>query len=134
MTKLLNIILWIWQLPQNVIGWILSLTSSYQSTTYCNDKKIKVYFSKNVCGCGVSLGNYIILDYNKYCGKSNITTKLHEYGHHIQSLYLGPLYLFVVGIPSVIRNILYRFFNFKKDYYAGFPEKWADELGGVKRV
>lgn len=129
-----NIIIWIWQLPQNIIGWIFAKTSCFESTTFFKGKEIKVYFSNYVFGCGVSLGNYIILDYKKYCGKCCINTKLHEYGHHIQSLYLGPLYLFVVGIPSVIRNILYRFFNFKKDYYAGFPEKWADELGGVKRV
>ena len=32
-------------------------------------------------------------------------TKVHEYGHTIQSIILGPLFLLVIGIPSCIWQI-----------------------------
>jgi len=47
------------------------------------------------------------------------------------------LYLLVVGIPSLMR-VLYRKWHNKMygynwlNYYKGFPENWADKLGGVK--
>jgi len=50
---------------------------------------------------------------------------------------LGPLYLLVVGIPSLVR-VIYRKFHYKKyglnweNYYNGFPENWADRLGGIQ--
>ena len=56
---------------------------------------------------------------------------VHEYGHTIQSLVLGPLYLIVIGIPSM----LWAFFGSKKrkvkqiPYGAFFTEKWANKLG-----
>jgi hypothetical protein len=62
----------------------------------------------------------------------------HEYGHTFQSRWLGPLYLPVVGVPSVLRNVYavaYREITGERwrGYFDGFPERWADELGGVDR-
>jgi hypothetical protein len=86
---------------------------------------------------GVSLGELVFLpeEYDTH------TTKDHEYGHSIQSRYLGPLYLLVVGIPSMLCNNLWdRWFhrgwtNQQRInwYYKRFPERWADRLGGVNR-
>ncbi len=56
---------------------------------------------------------------------------VHEYGHTIQSLILGPLYLILIGIPST----LWGFWGGKKrkekqiPYGAFFTEKWANRLG-----
>ena len=56
---------------------------------------------------------------------------VHEYGHTIQSLILGPLYLIVIGIPSA----LWGFAGAKKrkdeqiPYGAFFTERWANRLG-----
>lgn len=56
---------------------------------------------------------------------------IHEYGHTIQSLILGPLYLFIIGIPST----LWGFLGAKKrkekqiPYGAFFTEGWANILG-----
>lgn len=56
---------------------------------------------------------------------------VHEYGHTIQSLILGPLYLIVIGIPSTIWAFL--FDKKRKEeqipYGAFFAEKWANRLG-----
>ena len=107
----------------------------------CNDGEIaKVYFTKNVFNCGVSLGNYIILDYDIYFDRNINITVNHERGHQKQSQYLGIFYLFAVGLPSITRNIIDRLFHKKwaykdriKWYYSHYPENWADKLGRVIR-
>lgn len=133
-TILKEVLLYIWQLPQNLLGFVLS-RFAYKTVTYSS---IKVYISRYIFRCGVSLGKYIILD-PRY-ENSAITIK-HEHGHQIQSLYLGWLYLPIVGISSAIFNNLWdRLFHKNKDwrwrskwYYNRFPENWADKLGHVHR-
>lgn len=57
---------------------------------------------------------------------------MHEYGHSIQSLLLGPLYLPVVGLSSLIWcNVPYYERKRRKNhlsYYSFWTEKWANEL------
>jgi len=48
----------------------------------------------------------------------------HEIGHLEQERLLGPLYIPLVGIPSVLCTLTHTH---------GWPETWANELGGVKR-
>lgn len=50
----------------------------------------------------------------------------HEYGHTIQSLLLGPLYLLVIGIPSVIWFHIHT--PSKGSYYSFYPERMANAL------
>lgn len=57
---------------------------------------------------------------------------VHEYGHTIQSLILGPLYLFIIGIPSTIWGFLPYFQNKRNygvSYFSFFTEKFANYLG-----
>lgn len=78
---------------------------------------------------GASLGRYIVLKPHH-----SMTTIRHEYGHVRQSRMLGPLYLFVVGIPSAINNLRSRKdTKVYENYYNMYPENWADRLGGVTR-
>ena len=94
---------------------------------------IKVYTGKQFNGA-ISLGLYIISKESMW--KYNRTqTREHEYGHTIQSLYLGPLYLPTVGLVSLGWNVVrYMSSNLrKKSYYSIWPENWADKLGGVIR-
>ena len=58
---------------------------------------------------------------------------LHEYGHTVQSLMLGPLYLPFIALPSALWCSL-PWCKRKREregisYYSFFPEKWADRLG-----
>ena len=58
---------------------------------------------------------------------------VHEYGHTIQSLILGPLYLIIIGIPSTLWGFL-PCCNTKRStkrisYFSFFTEKWANSLG-----
>jgi len=131
-----NILLYIWQLPQNLIGSLLvKLFKCEKSRITHNGWVINYYFAENFLG-GVSLGKYIIVR-----GKVSRETIQHENGHCKQSKYLGPLYLPVIGIYSaVFCNLWSRAFHKKwaikehqKWYYNRWTEKWADKLGGARR-
>lgn len=141
-------LLYLWQLPQNLIGFIMSRFAKESLNITCNDKKsVKIFFTKNVFNCGVSLGNYILLDYDSYYEgvlhgyPGYIKTVNHEHGHQIQSRYLGWFYLFTIGICSAGGNLFDRLFHKnwsinKRNfwYYKKLPwELWADTLGKVER-
>lgn len=133
-----KIVLWIWQFPQNVIGLVISRTGVKSPDT----NEIMFYCKKNFFHSAVSLGNYIIVDVS-YLGRRRpalFQTLRHEHGHQLQSLKLGPLYLFAIGIPSLCGNIIDRIFhiNWSREkrnrwYYSQPWEKWADKLGEVER-
>ena len=112
-----EVLLYIWQLPQNLLGLaVIAASRAWHVPT------IGAWLTH--CNFGVSLGNYIVM--NKNC--TDITL-LHERGHQKQSLLLGPLYLLVIGLPSAVGNLLERKLHF--DYYKQPWEAWADKLGGV---
>jgi hypothetical protein len=58
---------------------------------------------------------------------------VHEYGHTIQSLILGPLYLILMGIPSTVWGFLPSAAKLRKEkqvsYFSFFTESWANVLG-----
>lgn len=121
-----KLILYLWQLPQNILGLLVIRFS--KAWTYR-----EIWWTE--CNFGVSLGNYIILNAN-----SRTNDIRHERGHQKQSLYLGWLYLIVIGLPSVIGNIYDRiahrdwtYYHRERWYYAQPWEAWADRLGGVER-
>ena len=59
--------------------------------------------------------------------------RVHEYGHCIQSLMLGPLYLLAVGVPSYLWANLPALRKMRREtgrsYYSVYPENWANRLG-----
>lgn len=60
---------------------------------------------------------------------------VHEYGHTIQSLILGPLYIILIGIPSFVWARHGKFTKMRAvkgiSYSHYWTEKWADRLGEV---
>ncbi len=58
---------------------------------------------------------------------------VHEYGHTVQSLILGPLYLIIMGIPSTLWGFLPNLARKRREqgisYFSFFTEKWANYLG-----
>lgn len=116
---------YIWQLPQHVLGLAVIFFSAAQYSREYHSSK--VYLTRHTLG--ISLGKYIIV-----FQESGETTIRHEYGHSKQSLYLGPAYLIVIGIPSFTMNLLSALHILDaKRYYSRWPENWADRLGGVSR-
>lgn len=122
----------IWELPQILLGYVLVFF--YKANKKIMYRGIDIY-SSTTMSSGISLG-YIVILRDEYRDDNSIK---HEFGHTIQSSYLGPFYLLIVGLPSIVMNIvsvvLYNMGKpkFAKNYYNRFPENWADSLGGVVR-
>lgn len=125
----------LWELPQTLLSYIIIALFHKSIETTLPYKDTMVHYVKNGF-FSVSLGRNIIIR-----DLATVETLNHEYGHSIQSKYLGPLYLLVVGIPSVALNLYYSVGvmylgwdqNKLKEYYTKFPESWADKLGKVER-
>lgn len=91
----------------------------------------------------VSLGLFVFVTSEPYFydklkeehSKTDLFQRLlvHEYGHTIQSLILGPLYLIIIGIPSTFWGFLPSQNKKRKSeeisYFSFFTEKWANHLG-----
>ena len=128
------VLFWIWQFPQHFLAMIVKLILKPTSSQWYKGRRI---FRVKQQYVGVSLGRYIFLSENY-----KLPTIMHEYGHSIQSLWLGPLYLLVIGIPSLVFCYLWdRLFHNKWNmpdrirwYYKQPTEKSADKLGGVDRA
>lgn len=118
----------IWCLPQNLLGLFVFLITKMQGSKTEKYKDIFVTYWKY--SSGLSLGQFIFVPIST----SNNTIR-HEYGHSRQSLILGWLYLFIVGIPSIIWAGCFSKYRSKHNisYYSKFPENWADKLGRVIR-
>lgn len=125
MKKLLKMLLYVWQLPQNLLG--LWLIRGFKADLKHNVRGYKVYVSNKFSG-GISLGKYIILK------KDNPISIKHEIGHCRQSEILGVLYLIVVGLPSFIHAWQHGNWCHDDNYYHFWTERWADKLGGVDRT
>ena len=122
-----NLILFIWQLPQHIVaiiyfGYLVMM---------CKDLGVDSRYKQAiVIPCvmrgAVTLGNYVFVGLNSDYRE----TVKHELGHTIQSKILGPLYLIVIGIPSITYCGLRRIFSSlrKKNYYNFYTEKWANNL------
>lgn len=133
---MISILHWIWGLPQNLAGFIISRFAKYKKKYEINGVTKTIYFMP-FFNAGVSLGEFIILD-PIWKEHQLLTVIKHEYGHLIQSRMLGVFYLLVVGLPSLIGNIVDRLSKeeYRKryeKYYSRYPEKWADKLGKVDR-
>lgn len=126
---------YIWQLPQNLLG--LLLLAFYKKEKVYHRLNGRTFYFTDEMPSGISLGNYIIM--NREDKEDGMR---HEYGHTIQSRILGPLYLILIGMPSLLWNIIDRIIveplvGWEKScilYYKMPWEHWADVLGGVERV
>ena len=120
---LLQIFFIIWQIPQCIIGLLmlpfLGKLHFIRYENYC-----WIFEGENMSG-GISLGCFIFL--SKALSNSEASIR-HELGHTIQSHILGPLYLFTVGICSILNAM----FIFTDCYYDYWCEKWANNLMNVK--
>lgn len=122
-----TIILVIWQLPQVILGFFVSLFTMAKYDKELSKNNDRGIFTWKLSS-GISLSTYYIIIRQ---GADSKTIK-HEKGHTIQSLILGPLYLIVIGLPSIIwAGLIHKHTN--KSYYWFYTEAWADKLGGVTR-
>lgn len=127
MKTYIKILRWIWEFPQCLLGLIL--TECYNVKYKETFREIPIY-AGNFPG-GISLGLYILMkEASRKTDKGFI--KEHEWGHTRQSLCLGPLYLLIIGLPSIIWAMIWTPKS-KKSYYWFPTERLADKLGGVPK-
>ena len=142
--RLYSVLQWTWGLPQTLIGAAVFVIHKkdrhfdYEGATATGWKRRD----------GVSLGKFIFVPEEsipkesvaeKSGSKESVSGKEggflleHEYGHTIQSMILGPAYLILVGLPSIIWSRLPYFSKMRKrtgrSYYSAVFERTASELG-----
>ena len=90
----------IWGFPTFIYGCLIAL---YMLLTWHKPKIFgyAVYFESNkLKSCGFEAGPFFVVASDS---ASSLSLKQHEHGHGIQTLWWGPLMLFVISIPSCIR-------------------------------
>ena len=122
--KMKGLVKFLWQLPQNLIGLLLVMVVRADTIKRVDGKRI--WYSERMKGA-VTLGEYIVINMDKYYS-SPTSTERHEIGHYKQSLIFGWLYLFIIGIPSIIHCSLHKGGNYGHFY----TEMWADEVEELK--
>ena len=106
-----------WGLPQTLAGAVLWLVFAGSRHFRYREAVATQWPLRG----GISLGLFIFV--------SDTTLCYHEYGHTLQSLILGPLYLPFVGLPSLLWAGCYRLFRIRRAYVSVYPENWAEHLG-----
>ena len=117
---------WVWQLPQNLLGLGYKVVVYEYIIEEWDIAQGGYRLILKESNGGITLGKYIFV-YEKF---NNYVVK-HETGHVKQSLYLGPLYLLVIGLPSILWASTHRWLAPKKDYYWFYTEAWANKLAGI---
>lgn len=135
-----NLLQFTWGLPQTLVGLIYYLIHIRCSHYKFKGATVTVWKSKS----SLSLGKYIFVTEDPFfyyeSMKKNFSEEefsrrlvVHEYGHTIQSLIFGPLYLITIGLPSIVWSFL-PYFEKKRQkdkisYFSVYPENWANHLG-----
>ncbi|MBQ8655104.1 MAG: hypothetical protein IJ507_09220 [Clostridia bacterium] len=128
-----------WGAPQTLMGLCVFLLHLKDRHEAYHGAVVTYWKGKS----SVSLGMFVFLTdepyfAEKYAGsipKAELSRRLlvHEYGHTIQSLMLGPLYLIVMGIPSTLWGFLPQLNRMRREkqisYFDFFTESWANRLG-----
>jgi len=130
------VLCFLWELPQNLLGLLVWLAVRKRVMgRETEGGRILL----RVPDFGLSLGSFIFWSMADPAAVSKPSVRtdnsLHELGHAVQSRRLGPLYLLLVGVPSVCRFLYARSYRRKRGepwtrYFDGYPENWADRLGG----
>lgn len=126
---------WIWGLPQNLAGAVIAAVTWKQAVRRERFRTALVlrYGKRSWLAAkgAFSLGMFLFIPEAKWVDERVV---VHEYGHTVQSLILGPLFLPVVGIPSILWAW---YFGSHRDlcrrrgitYGSRFPESSANRLG-----
>lgn len=128
-----------WGFLQSLLGFLHFLLFIKSPHTLYHGAVVTTWKLKS----SVSLGLFVFVTEEPYfCEKLKgqytkeaLSARLlvHEYGHTIQSLLLGPLYLIIIGIPSTLWGFLPSCTRKRKEkqlsYFSFFTEKWANSWG-----
>lgn len=121
---------WTWGLPQTLAGGVLYLYYRRRGCPCFRYQGARAVIWTQKSG-SMSLGQFLFLHPDWKPSDHRLLS--HEYGHTVQSLLLGPLYLPLVGLPSILWAGLPRFQRLRREkgrsYYSVYPENWANRFG-----
>lgn len=128
--KFLEAIKYVWQLPQNLLGVLWKNVKKESIIIDISNDDLRSVEAKGYLmrtSGAVTLGQYVFIS-QTYQDQSAVIR--HECGHVKQSLILGPLYLIVIGIPSILHAWLNDYIGCDEEegYSHFYTEKWADKL------
>lgn len=119
---------YIWQLPQNLCGlFYLLINKNNRVNKVQNDlaEKLGASVHLQVARGGVTLGRYIFI----WKDETELVEVIkHECGHVKQSLILGPLYLLVIGIPSILHASLNGLFGCCRKHKEGYYHFYTEHI------
>lgn len=131
------LIQWTWGLPQNLLAAILYVVLYHR----CQHSKFRqacvtLWRHTYSMGCGMFIfqGDHGYGHLPKERNEAiNHKVLVHEYGHTVQSLILGPLFLPVIALPSLLWAGLPSAQRWRRkhkfSYYQFYTENWANRLG-----
>ena len=130
-TALFRLWQWTWGFPQNLLGLVIFLLHWSKPHSKYHGCIVTHWGGTGSMGLGMFL----------FLGDTNDPRILvHEFGHSIQSVLLGPLFLPVMGLPSFLWCNLPACCRLRKQkaisYYSFYPESTANSLGAMfsKRI
>lgn len=124
-----HILFWLWQwtwgFPQTFVGFIVYLICrKCPHGTYRGCIATR-WNNRGSMGMGMFL----------FLGSEDPQVRVHEFGHSVQSLMLGPLFLPVMGIPSLLWCNLPPCQQLRREkgfsYYSLYTESTANYLGSL---
>lgn len=117
---------WTWGFPQTLLGFILYLCNRHLPHEQFHGCIVTHWKNSGSLGVGMFL----------FIGPgSHRQVFVHEFGHSVQSLILGPLFLPVMGIPSFLWCNLPPCRKLRREkgisYYRFYTESTANRLGAL---
>ncbi|MCR5041884.1 MAG: hypothetical protein K6C36_07310 [Clostridia bacterium] len=128
--KLFYLIQWTWGFPINFAGAVLYVLFAILGCRHEDFGYARITYVPWNAG-GVSLGTFIFMKKDHPSADWTYDTKIHEYGHTWQCLVLGPLFWFIIALPSFIWCNCFDGWRkkHKVSYFTFYPEKWANAWG-----
>ena len=122
-TILFRIWQWTWGFPQSLLGLILCCIHRNCPRSTYRGCIVTHWAIRGSLGVGMFL----------FLGCDDPQVRVHEFGHAVQSLFLGPLFLPLIGLPSFLWCNLPAFRRMRKEkgisYYRLYTESTANVMG-----